>query len=160
MKTRVKLLSGLLLIFATYSFVLGQDKKADKVAKIKNKIENQQFTFIADYVIPLRGQSRSLNSIDYDFRVKKDSLVAYLPYFGQAYFDIPYNATDGGIKFTSTKFDYRLTTRKNGSWLIQIVPQDVKNTSKIFMDVSRDGYATLSINSYNKDEITFNGYLE
>jgi hypothetical protein len=164
MKIQGKIWAFILLSSLSIEYGYGQNKKNDKrekkVAEIKNKVANQQYTFVADYMIPQSGPSKSLNSGDYDFSVKKDSLVAYLPYYGRAYFDIPYNATDGGIKFTSTKFDYRLTARKNGSWLVQIIPQDVKNTSKIFMDISKNGYATLSINSNNKDEITFNGYLQ
>jgi hypothetical protein len=159
MKISIKIIT-LLLLTTTFAIESrAQNKKAEKVANIKKEISAQQYTFIADYVTPLRGQTRQLNAGDYDLRVTKDSLIAYLPYFGQAYFDVPYNPTDGGIKFTSTKFDYHLKEKKKGGWSVQIVPQDTKNIDKIYIDISQDGFASLSVNSNNRDEISFNGYL-
>jgi hypothetical protein len=136
-----------------------KDRQAAKEAIIKNSIEAQRYTFIADYVLPQRGGGRQLTS-EYDLRVTKDSVIAYLPYFGRAYFDVPYNATDGGIKFTSTKFDYKITQKKKGGWEITIDPKDVKNTNKLILHISPDGYGSLSVNSANRDFITFNGYLK
>jgi hypothetical protein len=136
-----------------------KEKQAAKEAAVKAMVEAKQYTFTADYVLPQRGGGRQLNS-DYDLRVKSDSVIAYLPYFGQAYFDVPYNPTDGGIKFTSTKFDYKVNVKKKGGWEITIKPADVKNTSNLFLYISADGYATLTVNSVNRDVITFHGQLE
>ncbi len=160
----MKRLIKLTIIFAVcintaFAQTSREDKKAQKLNEIRQKIASQRYTFIADYAYPQRGGSRSLTS-DYDFRVRRDSVISYLPYFGQAYFDVPYNPTDGGIKFTSTKFDYKVKERKHGGWHIEIVPRDVKNLNKVYLDVSEDGYANLSVNSNNRDPINFNGYLK
>lgn len=135
------------------------NKKAVKDAAIKNDVESRHYTFIADYAQPLRGGEKMLTSI-YDLRVTRDSLISFLPYYGQAYFDIPYNPTDGGIKFTSTKFDYAVKEKKKGGWEITISPKDAKDIERLILYISHDGYASLSVTSTNKDFISYNGYLK
>lgn len=77
-------------------------------------MENQAYIFYATAVTPLSGRQQFLTS-EYTLDVSKDSLVSYLPYFGKAY-AVPIGATDGGIKFTATKFDYKMTPQKK-RWL-------------------------------------------
>jgi hypothetical protein len=163
MKTLKNLLIMLLIVAAGSGAANAQtsrkDKHAAKEAAIKNSIDARHYTFVADYVLPQRGGARQLTS-EYDLRVTKDSVIAFLPYFGRAYFDVPYNPTDGGIKFTSTKFDYKVNEKKKGGWDITIKPADVKNVISLILNISTDGYASLSVNSANRDFITFNGYLK
>src|SRR5258708_4801207 len=130
-----------------YAQTAKKDKKAAKEASIKSDIVARHYTFIANYVLPLRGGARQLAS-EYDLRVTKDSVISFLPYFGEAYFDVPYNPTEGGIKFTSTKFSYETKEKKKGSWDITIKPTDVKNTDRLVLNISTDGYASLSVNSF------------
>ncbi len=109
--------------------------------------------------MPQRGGGKQLTS-EYDLRVTPDSVISFLPYFGRAYFDVPYGGGDGGLKFTSTRFTYEVKEKKKGGWEISIVPSDVKNLSRLLLYISPDGYASLSVNSINRDFITFDGYLK
>jgi hypothetical protein len=144
----------------TYAQTTKKDKKAARLATIKTSVEARKYTFMANYVVPQRGGGRALNDTYYDLRVTPDSVISYLPYFGRAYFDVPYASTDGGIKFTSTKFDYKVTNKKDGSWEITIKPGDVKNMNNITLSISQDGYATLGISTFNRDYISFYGNLK
>jgi hypothetical protein len=135
------------------------NKKEAKLAAVKQKVDTRHYTFNADYVLPMRGGARQLTT-EYDLRVTPDSVISFLPYFGQAYLDVPYNPTDGGIKFTSTKFEYKVDERKKGGWEITINPKDVKNIQRLVIDISTDGYASLSVTSTNKDFISYNGALK
>jgi hypothetical protein len=163
MKTLRNILALLLIVAAGLNSADAQttkkDKKAAKEAAIKKNIDERHYTFMANYVLPQRGGARQLTS-EYDLRVTKDSVISFLPYFGRAYFDVPYNATDGGIKFTSTKFDYKVTDKKKGGWEITIKPTDVKNLNSLILYISTDGYASLSVSSSNRDYITFDGFLK
>jgi hypothetical protein len=163
MKTLLKISSAFLLLFfitnANAQQTPKQIKQQQKAASIKHKIDEQKYTFIAQYAQPLRGGQRYLTS-DYDLHVKKDSLIAYLPYFGRAYMDVPYNSTDEGIKFTSTKFDYKITEKKKGGWTITIVLHDVRRTQKLLLDVFTNGSATLQATSNSRDAISFLGYIK
>jgi hypothetical protein len=136
-----------------------KDKKAAKEATIKKGVDAKRYTFLANYVLPQRGGGRQLTS-EYDLRVTPDSVISFLPYFGRAYFNVPYGGGDGGIKFTSTKFTYERKEKKKGGWEITIIPSDVKNLSRLLLYISPDGYASLSVNSVNRDFITFDGYLK
>jgi hypothetical protein len=135
-----------------------KDKKAEKEATIKKNVDSQNYTFMANYVLPQRGGGKQLTETYYDLKITKDSVIAFLPYYGRAYFDVPYNG-DTGMKFTSTKFSYNVKPKKKG-WEVTITPSDVKNIDKVMLNISPDGYATLSINSANRDFISYDGYLK
>lgn len=134
-------------------------KKAAKLAEVKNRVESRHYTFLADYALPLRGGARQLTS-EYDLRITPDSVISFLPYFGQAYLDVPYSPTDGGVKFTSTRFEYKVDERKKGGWEVTISPKDAKGIQRLILDISVDGYASLSVTSTNKDFISYNGSLK
>src|ERR1044071_8700908 len=80
---------------------------------------------------------RKALSSEYDLRLLGDSVVAYLPYFGRAY-AATYGSGDGGIKFTSTQFEYTAKTRKKG-WDITIAPKDGSDVRQLFLSVSPNG---------------------
>ena len=136
-----------------------QDKKSTKEAYVKTRVDAKRYTFLATFVLPQRGGGKQLTS-DYDLRITPDSVISFLPYFGRAYFDVPYGGGDGGMKFTSTKFTYEVKEKKKGGWEISIKPADVKNIDRLLINISTDGYASLSVNSTNRDFITFDGYLK
>jgi hypothetical protein len=133
----------LLLIAAGLNIANAQatkkDKKPAKEAYVKIRMDAKRYTFLANYVLPQRGGGRQLTS-EYDLRITPDSVVSFLPYFGRAYFDVPYGGADGGIKFTSTKFTYEVKEKKKGGWEISIKPVDVKNIDRLLLNVSADGY--------------------
>lgn len=104
----------------------------------------------------MRGSVIQLTS-DYDIRISGDSITAYLPYFGRAH-TARMNA-EGGIRFTSTNFQYQVTKRRKGSWLVLIEPNDTRDVRQMSLSVSSSGYGILQVNSNNRDPISFNGYL-
>ena len=108
----------------------------------------------------MRGGQKYLTADYYDLHVKKDSVTAYLPYFGRVYMDVPYNPTDAGIKFTSTKFDYKIVEKKKGGWTVTIVLNDVRRTQKLMLDIYTNGSASLQTTSNTRDPITFLGHIK
>lgn len=163
MKTLRNIFILALIVSAGLSNAYGQttkkEKQAAKEAAIKSSVEATSYIFEANSALPQRGGFRQLTS-EYDLRVTKDSVISFLPYFGRAYFDVPYGGADGGIKFTSTKFDYKVTAKKKGGWEVVIKPTDAKNINSLTLSISSDGYASLAVSSFNRDFITFDGYLK
>ena len=163
MKPLLKISSTLLLLFfittANAQQTPKQLKAQQKAASITHKIHDQNFTFIAQYAQPLGGTQKYLTS-EYDLHIKKDSVIAWLPYFGRVYMDVPYGDTDNGIKFTSTKFDYKIVEKKKGGWTITINLKDVRRTQKLSLDVFTNGSATLQAVSNSRDAIFFTGYIK
>jgi hypothetical protein len=156
------------LIFTACLFLSGivmaqqttkQIKEAELENDIKNKIENRTYTFNANYVQPLRGTEHYLTS-EYDLRVTRDSVIAYLPYFGQTYQEAPLTPEESGVMFTSTKFNYTVKPQKKGGWLITIIPSNVKFVSKMQLEVYKNGSANLMVQSNFRDEINFSGEIK
>lgn len=169
MKTLVKLL----IISATISCFLNtavaqttkQQKQAAKEATIKKMVDSVHYVFKANYALPMRGGQKTLTS-DYDLVVKKDTITAYLPYFGRAYTapnDIYTN--EGGIKFKTADFSYDSKPGKKGGWEITIKPKNTnisnwRSVQQMYLSISTNGYATLRVISSNRDPISFDGYIE
>lgn len=143
------------LFFASFSCTTSQD--AAKVEATSGLVESQDYIFTAEYAYPMTGRSIYLNS-DYTFAISKDSLISYLPYFGRAYV-APINPTEGGIQFKSKEFDYSLTKNKSG-WDVIIKTKDVQRRYQISLNIGTTGNATLNVNSPDRQNISFSGYIE
>jgi hypothetical protein len=153
----------LLIIVASFLQIsYGQNEKKEKQdAKretIENLIDSQDFDFVAQIVLPQRGVTRQLTSI-YDITISKDSVVSDLPYFGRAY-SVPYNPSEVGLKFTSTKFEYTKTAGKKGGWNILIKPKDYTDVQQLSFRIFENGSASLNIISLNRDAISFHGFIK
>jgi hypothetical protein len=170
MKTIYNMLAAILLLFAGL-----QTSAQTDAATTKRIIEDKNFVFQATSAMPMAnadvtkvmgrmnggiaaGGSINLSGSRYDLKVTKDSVEAYLPYYGRAY-TAQMNPDEAGIKFKSKDFSYTMSERKKGGWTINIKPKDSRDTQDMNLSVSKDGYATLSVNSNNKQPITFNGVL-
>lgn len=81
-----------------------------------------------------------------------------MPYFGRA-FVAPMNPSEGGIRFTSTDFNYTVKDRKKGGWDIAILPKDAKDVRQMLLSVTESGYGSLQVISNNRQQISYNGYL-
>ena len=150
------------LIFGLFLFTLYacSTTKADsnKQIETENLVKSGSFVFKAQTAMPNGGRLINLTE-GYDLRVSKDTINAYLPFYGKAY-SIPYGSNEGGIKFTSTDFNYTLTPKKKGSWDITIIPKDYRDVQQIYLNISSSGYANLQVVSLNRDQISFHGYIQ
>src|ERR1700759_1734003 len=108
MKRLIKLFAAAVLVTAVVGAAgaqTGREKKAAKEAAVKKMVDDNHFYFVADYALPMRGGMKTLTST-YDLKITKDSVMAFLPYYGQAYVAPNPTENEGGIKFTSTDFSY------------------------------------------------------
>ncbi|RZK60482.1 MAG: DUF4251 domain-containing protein [Pedobacter sp.] len=137
-------------------------------------VEDKNYVFVATNAMPLNstdinnilnkmpggnnGGNISLNGGNYDVGVSSDSLVVYLPYYGRAY-SVSMNNDDNGYRFKSKKFTYETKKRKKGGWDIVIATKDVRNNVRMTLNISENGYGTLSVISNDKQSISYNGYL-
>jgi hypothetical protein len=149
-------INGLVAVFVVlFSAATASAQDLDK-AVVQKFINSKHFVFKAQTALPMTGGSRQLTG-GYDVKILGDSLVSYLPYFGRAYSVTP--GQRGGINFTSTKFDYKLSPRKKGGWNITIRPSDTRDVRELNFTISENGYATLQVNSNNRQPISFYGYI-
>jgi len=174
------------LITAGTLYTLAQDttkretraeRKAMKEADVKKLLDSRRFVFQAQYANPLGGGVTTLNgrlfnlspdgtghiylNYNYDLKIRPDSVIAYLPYYGRAQFDAGYssNSNDNGVMFKSTKFGYTSKVNKKGITTIVITPQDAKYNRRLTLSVSPEGYANLSVIITNRSAISYDGYI-
>ncbi|MDR1673302.1 MAG: DUF4251 domain-containing protein [Bacteroidales bacterium] len=153
-----------LAFMAANVVVHGQEKKSKKqlrrehAEEVRQLIDAQDFVFVANQALPMAGPTRVLTT-PYDLTVGKDTVSAFLPYFGRAYV-APSNPLESGITFVSKDFAYTLSVTKKNGREIQITPKDVPKRYELFLSVSESGSATLSVNDVTRQPIRFNGSIE
>ena len=141
-------------------------------AKTRQLVEAQNFIFNARSAMPMSsndinrimsrlpgntGSNINLTGSNYDLQITKDSVVAYLPYYGRA-FTATLNPDDAGTKFKSKNFKYT-SVKKKRNWVITIDPKDVKDSQRMTLFISENGYATLTVNNTNRQSISYNGTI-
>lgn len=149
-KTSAYLVMILLLSFINSSAQV----KGDELKKL---LKEREYVFIAQSALSQRGQNINLTS-EYDLKVGQNEVESYLPFYGRAY-TAPIDPTQGGIKFTSKNFTYKEKIGKKGGWEITIIPNDYKDVNTLNLSISENGYATLSVNSNQRSNISFYGYI-
>lgn len=153
MKTRV--FYTVLLLFSVTACTTLQTTP-ETISQISRKIGSKDFTVVPNYIIPLRMRPFSL-SPDYNLKVKNDSAFAFLPYFGVAHF-APIDPTEGGIRFAEPMTDYSLTpNKKQDGWDIHFKVKSKGFIFEIFLSVYNDGSSSFSVDSWDKDPISFDG---
>jgi hypothetical protein len=125
----------------------------------KSLIESKHYVFKPQAAMPVRGTTIQLTP-EFMLKVTKDTITAYLPYFGRV-FSLPANSAESGIKFTSTDFKYD-ETRKKRRWDITIAPNDSadrRDVRQLLLSANDNGYASLRIISTNRETISYSGYV-
>lgn len=134
-------------------------EKAAKAEEIARSVHDFNFTFKATYAYPMGYKSVYLSPY-YDVKVSKDTVRAYLPYFGRAYV-APIGSNDGGIKFTSTDFSYSIADGKQkGNRIVEIRTNDTNRQIVLSFDIWENGAARLNVSDQNRQPISFQGSIE
>ncbi len=148
----------LFILLSLSFFVLGVSAQDKKEIVVKDLIEKQQYSFIAEYAFPLNGNSIYLTS-GYDLKVSKDSVNSNLPYYGRGY-SAPADPTKIGVNFISTGFEYKSEQDKKSGWDISIKPKDAGDIQRLELHVFSNGQASLQVYSLNRQSISYNGYIK
>ena len=148
------IVSLLVTVVLVVTSIKAQELDSSVVVKA---VETKNYVFKAQSASPQRGGFRQLTS-EYDFVVRPDTLVSYLPYYGRS-FSAPVNTADAGLQFTSMKYEYSVKNKKKNRWDITIKPKDVSRIRDLNLTVFDNGRASLRVNSNDREAITFDGYL-
>lgn len=162
MRRRFKLMITAIILFAGFLASCGSAQNAAQkeaaAAKIRQQIQDFDFTFNATYAYPMGYKSIYLSPY-YTVKVSQDTVKAYLPYYGRAYV-APMDPSRGGINFTSTKFDYRVKEgKKDGNWQVEIKTKDTDREILLNFDIWDNGSAKLDVTDPNRQPISFQGNI-
>ncbi len=165
MKTSILSIALLLAFSPVFGQEGKQDKKAEKKAKqealaatIKAAVEAKNYTILMNSALPMRGRSINLTS-SYDFTVRGDSAIAYLPYFGVAY-RADYGSTEGGIKFAEPVKNYKVDFKQKKGYMISFEVTSPKDSYQVRVNIGLSGYASVDITPTNSDFISYNGEMQ
>ncbi len=151
-----KIALAIMLMAVLVCVLHAQDNKKDNAQQqLATAIQQQRYIFNAQSASPAGGGTRQLTS-EYNIKVVKDSVISFLPYFGRVY-TAPMPGDDGGIKFTSVKFDYTVVAGKKGGWTVSIKPKDAEDIRELTISISKNGYSTVQVISNTRQAISFYG---
>jgi hypothetical protein len=145
------------LLFLSACSVASTKGVAANGTDIEALLKSRNFIFKAQTANPMRGSMRQLTSA-YDLVLANDSLRTFLPYFGRAYAAPSYNG-EGGIRLSTTDFEYNISDKRKKRWNITLKPNSDKSIQQMILSVSENGYANLRVMSINRDPISFNGVV-
>lgn len=130
----------------------------EKIRKenVKKQLQKKDFIFEATHANPLSGSTVYLNS-SYDVKVKSDSVFSYLPFFGVAY-RVEYGGRNSGFIFELPLSDYECKDTEKG-YDIKFKAKNKLDLVEFHLSVSNLGYATLQINSTNRQSISYYGEI-
>jgi hypothetical protein len=146
-----------ILIITAFSFsACNKNTVPQDDIPVEQVINSKQYTFLAETANPMGGSAIRLSN-GYDLIIKPNEVIATLPYYGRAY---TADRNFAGIRFTSTRFAYNVTTNDKHGWDITIQPDDVPEIQEMRLTIHADGYATLYVTSTNRQAISYYGRLE
>ena len=157
MKRKMLILTGLCSVLAMFSCSSTQNA-AERQQKIAQKIESKDYTISVNTAYPMRGKAYHLSS-GYDLKIKNDSAIAYLPYYGVAH-TAPINPSEGGIKFSEPMKDYKITpNKKQDGWEISFKIDKGIEHYDVRLSIFKNASTSISVSSYNRDPISFRGEI-
>lgn len=95
---------------------------------------------------------------NYYFHLVDDSISVALPYHGNSG-TAAYTMDDNGINVHTKSFSYELTPLKNGGYYIKINLNNDRLTRSFSLKVNKKGYALLTVESINRDPVSFSGVI-
>jgi hypothetical protein len=134
------------------------EKKLELQKQVEGIIFSKQFVFVATRALPKWGNSIFLTQNSNYLKFDPISIDSYMPFFGDVY-SPDYNV-DPGVKFEGKPEEFKIKKLDmNKGYDIRAKVSIPRDTYDIFMHVSLDGSANLTISSYRRSTISYMGTI-
>ena len=157
----VPLLAAVLAVSACG--VLSGETREEKAARedrearmVRQAVENGDFTIDITRMYPLRGSSKMVNS--YSIKVKDGVLKSHLPFVGQAW-NVPYGGGHA-LTFDAPIVNYTVSQVRRDGYEVRIYVKTDEDTHVYLLSVFENGTASLSVQSGNRDRISYSGTMD
>ncbi len=138
---------------------LTKARQVEQPVRVKQAVEDKNLHIDVSYANPAKMQPRSVSG-GYDFALQNDSAFAYLPYFGEVYGGAAaYGDSNGGIKFKEPMEDYQISGNEKDGYEISFKVKSPRDGYQVFLSISANGYATISITPSLSSHISYDGEL-
>jgi hypothetical protein len=124
--------------------------------KVKEGIDSRRFAIDVRSMHPYRGHSRQLSS-PYSLELRGDSVISYLPYFGEAR-NIPYGGGKG-LNFIGHLYGYEIHQVKSGLWQVMMGVENDEAKYLYVVEVFDNGSSSIHVSTQERDPISFYGEM-
>lgn len=162
MKTKILIIPGFVFLISTAGFPqelnkkeLREERKIEKQKQTDSLLDSKTFVFNAARALSQSGKSIDLTTNSGFVTFDSVLITSDLPFFGRAYSGVEYGG-DAGMKFSGKPKDYTIT-KGNKNYEIKAEVTGSNDYYQLFLTVSFDGSASLTINSNNRSSILYNG---
>jgi hypothetical protein len=151
------------LVFIAFIFYTGcsssRPANTASTEETKQAIVSDQWTFVAQSAIPQGGRSRMLTT-RYEMRVSKDTIIAYLPYFGRSFSGAGAMTNPNPLDFKSVDFSINREEKNKGGWRVTVKPKDINSIQSMLFELYENGSANLNVTLTDRTPISFVGTVE
>ena len=157
----IALIVSAAVVYGQETNMTGKEKKAarkaEQIEKTKTLVEAGAWQFDATRMQPLSGRGSELTS---SYRVVVDSMKinCYLPYAGRAY-NVAYGSSESPMNFKGEISEFKKEEAAKGGWIISFKAQNKNDNLGFTFQISETGSVTLSVNSSNRQSISYYGDL-
>lgn len=164
MKTKLMMLCGFFLVI--FSCTTSSAPKVDATllqnvvqSKIYNiylsKVSTTDFSFSENV-----NSSVTLDDKLYYIKVRPEAVQVYAPFPDKNYSAMTSTSSRQDVMFTSANYTYNVTSGKNGSWIVEINPENNERIKTIKLEITKDAQAEAVISHAVKSPVNYLGYLE
>jgi hypothetical protein len=164
MKTKISLFLVLLAFLTTAVFSQEEatkqskeEKKLEKQKQVEGIVNARDFVFVARTANPSGMRSVNLATNPNFLKFNPDMIESEMPYFGKAYNSVGYGG-DAGLKFKAKPEEFTVTKGKK-NYDIKVIVKGEGDKYSLYLSVSFEGSATLSVISNNRSNISYSGEI-
>jgi len=130
-----------------------------QMSEVKQWVANKEFTIESDWAIPLGGSQVNLIGNSNFLTFKKDTVSAYLPFFGERHSG--YSLDGGGIEFEGVPENLQtIYNQKKQSSILKFDISEKSEHYQVTVTLYNNKNSTISVNSSQRDVMRYNGEVE
>lgn len=136
------------------------EQKAYVAEQVYNGLNDMHYTIEVNYMTQRRGGMQSL-AHGYELEVKGDTVISYLPYFGEVYAtrSVAYGQQKG-LNFTSIIYNYKAVMVKQGEYRIQFETETLEDRYLYTIQMFDNGKSYIDVLGENRTGISFMGDMK
>ena len=133
------------------------ERDAKRAQAVEKALAERHYKVEISMMNPRRG-SAVIVSPDFSLKVKGDTLVSYLPYFGRAY-NVPYGGGKG-LNFTAPISEYHSSKERNGATQITMKVINEEDVYTFRLEIFSNGNASIDLTARERESINYSGQME
>ena len=137
-------------LFLSFTLITGFSVWLQDQQKADQLVNSKKFVFHGRRALPMGGNSIDLTSNPNYVKFDPDLIDSYMPFFGRAY--VGGYGVEGALHFKGTPEKFTIEEKKNGTYNVETAVKTQADYYRIFLTVSKDRSATLSINSNDRNQ--------